>query len=315
MITTAKQSALPNNPFARIRMLWGNYWFLPLIPSAYSLAIWLTGNELRLEHYFFVVSCIGLGYGTRGSKALLLDLYPYVATGLGWDLVRYLRPLFVLPGRVLSCELRNLDSLFYFNNGRTIGETFAARATPVLDLICAVPYTIFVYLVLLYAGYLFFRDRPLLRVYLWAFAIANYISFVCWLLLPAAPPWYVHAHGCAVDLATLPNPAGLGRIDELLQIHYYRDFYARAATPFGAMPSMHCAYPIIGLVSAWRSASTPARLLHLGYTALMAFAAMYLDHHWLVDVIAGWATGVAGVFLARWWHNRRQNAAVATVAL
>ena len=33
----------------------------------------------------------------------------------------------------------------------------------------------------------------------------------------------------------------------------------------------------------------------------MSIAAVYLDHHWVIDVLAGWATAVIAVFLARRW--------------
>jgi len=166
------------------------------------------------------------------------------------------------------------------------------------DLLAAVPYAAFIYVALGYAIRLWFRDRAKMRRFLWAFALANGISFVTWLVLPAAPPWYIQAHGCAIDLAALPSPAGLGRVDELLGFAYFGHFYSRAASVFGALPSMHCAYPVLGLLTAWRGARLWTRVLHVGYALWMATAAMYLEHHWLIDVVAGWATAAAGVYLA-----------------
>jgi membrane-associated phospholipid phosphatase len=61
---------------------------------------------------------------------------------------------------------------------------------------------------------------------------------------------------------------------------------------------MHCAYPLIGLLTAWRSASWRTRPIHIAYTLVMAGAAVYLDHHWLIDVLAGWATALVAVVLA-----------------
>jgi membrane-associated phospholipid phosphatase len=64
------------------------------------------------------------------------------------------------------------------------------------------------------------------------------------------------------------------------------------------MPSMHCAYPLIGLLTAWRVAPFSTRALHVFYTLLMFAASVYLDHHWVLDGIAGWATGIVSVYLA-----------------
>jgi membrane-associated phospholipid phosphatase len=179
-----------------------------------------------------------------------------------------------------------------------VQEWIAAQHTPFLDLVFAVPYTIFIYLVFVYGTYLFFRDRPRMRHYLLAFAVGNYLSFACWLLLPAAPPWYVHAHGCLIDTSVAANPAGLSRVDAMLGIHYYASFYGRASAVFGAMPSMHCAYPLIGLLTSWRASGARTRVVHIGYWLLMSVAAMYLDHHWVVDIAAGWVTAALAVVIA-----------------
>jgi len=214
-------------------------------------------------------------------------------------LVRYARRPFVTADRVLGCELRSLElRTFSVAPGVTLQDWFQAHHTPFFDLLFAVPYTIFVYLVIGYAAYLYFKDRPRMRRYLLAFAIANYLSFAIWLVLPAAPPWYIRAHGCAIDIHALPSPAGLARVDELLGIHYYATFYGRAASVFGAMPSMHCAYPMLGLLTAWRATTWKTRPLHLAYALTMFVASNYLDHHWVWDGLMGWMTAFVAVVVA-----------------
>ena len=81
-------------------------------------------------------------------------------------------------------------------------------------------------------------------------------------------------------------------------ISYFHDFYARAASVFGALPSMHCAYPLIGLLTAWRAATWRTRPIHIAYTLIMFTASLYLDHHWLVDGLCGWAMAVFAVWAA-----------------
>jgi membrane-associated phospholipid phosphatase len=274
---------------------------LPLVPAIY--AAWVAAiGDLRIEHCLFALYAAVFGAIGPRTKRFLIDTSPIIAVAIGFDLVRYVRPLTVLPHRVLGCELRDLDlALSGAGSGRTLQESIVAAHTPALDLLFAVPYTIFIYLVFVTATYLFFRDRARMRHYLLAFAVGNYISFVCWLLIPAAPPWYVHAHGCAIDLSVAANPAGLTRVDELLGIQYFAGFYGRASAVFGALPSMHCAYPLIGLLTAWRFVGIRARLVHVLYTVLMSAAAMYLDHHWAVDVLAGWLTAMVSVAIAGAW--------------
>jgi len=295
----------------RVQALWGRRWFLPLIPSFYALIL-LAFGRLRPEHVVFALACVLLGFWGPRAKNFLVDVSPYVAVGIGYDLVRYVRPFFVTPERVLGCELRNAELvLFSVGPNTTLQDYFAVHHSPLLDLVFAVPYTVFVYLVILYAAYLYFRDRPRMREYLLAFGIGNYISFLCWLIVPAAPPWYLHAHGCAIDTTALPSAAGLARVDAYLGIGYYEMFYSRASSIFGALPSMHCAYPLIGLLTAWRKATPFTKPVHVGYTLIMASAAVYLNHHWVIDVIAGWATAVVAVWASRAWLSRTSTVEIA----
>ncbi len=280
--------------------LWGPWWLLPGgIPIGYALAMYWIG-DLRPEHVIIpMIACL-LAYAGPRSKQFFLDACPYLAVAFGYDLVRYARRPALTAERVLGCNLRDAElSLFSVSPGVTVQDYFAAHNNVVLDLIFAVPYTIFAYLAIVYAAYLFFVDRPRMRHYLWAFAIANFISFATWLIFPAAPPWYLRAHGCAIDLSAAPSAAALVRVDALFDMDYFARFYSRAASVFGAMPSMHCAYPLLGLLTAWKVISWKTKPLHIAYAALMACAAVYLDHHWILDVIAGWGVAIVSVVVAK----------------
>ncbi len=301
--------------YRHVAGLWGRGWPLPLVPLVYAVVLGLWG-QLRPEHLAFAVLAAVLGFAGLRSKQFLIDIAPYIAVAIGYDLVRYVRPFVVTPDRVIGCGMRQAElSLFSAAPGLTWQDFFATHHYPALDLLFAVPYTIFVYLALIYAGYLFFVDRRRMRLYLWAFAIGNFMSFATWLILPAAPPWYLRLHGCAIDVLAAPNPAGLARVDQLLGIHYYATFYSRASSVFGALPSMHCAYPVIGLLTAWRAASYRTRPIHIAYTLVMATAAVYLDHHWLIDVIAGWATALVAVLLSERVVSRLYGPALTAGAL
>ena len=284
---------------SHVGALWGRLWWLPLLPTFYALALVPLG-DLRPEHVAMALLCLGFGYAGPRAKRFLVDAVPFVAVGIGYDLVRYLRPIFVTPERVLACGLRNAElALFSVSPGVTLQDFAAVHHHVALDLLFAVPYTIFLYVTFVYAVYLYFADRGRMRVFGYAFGIANYLSFATWLTLPAAPPWYLRAHGCTIDTSVLPSPAALSRVDAFLGIQYFEGFYARASSVFGALPSMHCAYPLIGLLSAWSAASWRTRPIHIAYVWLMAAAAVYLDHHWVIDVIAGWALAVVAVFFSR----------------
>lgn len=307
---TVTRGAPPSRPgIVRHRQLISR--LFPLVPVLYVLIIAGVG-DLRIEHIVLVLVVVGLSaFGPR-ARAFLSDITPYVLVALGYDLVRYARRLFVTADRVTACGLRDFElSTFSVAPGTTLQDWFQRHHAPFWDVVFAVPYTVFAYLALLYSAYLYFVDRPRMRRYLWAFAIANFISFVVWMAFPAAPPWYVRAHGCQVSMADLPSAAGLLRVDQLLGVHYYESLYSRAASVFGAMPSMHCAYPMLGLLTAWRAASWKTRPIHVLYAVTMVVGSNYLDHHWLWDGIAGIALACVSVWLSSRLLGERKRTAAA----
>lgn len=289
----------------RIFSLWGYYWPIPLLVfPLYSLVMVAIG-DLRLEHVALTLGVWVLAVIGERTKNFLVDISPYLVVALGYDLVRYARPIFVSAERVAGCGLRDVElGLFGFGGQSTPGDWLIQHTSPVFDVLFAVPYTVFIYVAFIYAAYLYFIDRARMRRFLWAFAIANYISFIMWMVVPAAPPWYVREMGCVIDMTTAPSAAGLLRVDELFNINYFYNFYSRAASVFGAMPSMHCAYPAIGLFNAWKYIGWRTRWLHLLYLIWMFVAAVYLDHHWIVDAMAGWVLAFVSVLLAGWLSRR-----------
>lgn len=271
---------------------------LPLLPLGYTVLLFACGKA-RLDLLGISIGVALLGLWSVRTRRLLRELSPALVTALGYDAMRYLTPLLVSEQRVAACGLRRAElSLFQVAPDVTLGEFISSHHNPALDLFFAVPYTVFVYIAAGTAIYLYWRDIAQMRRYVLAFAIANFLAFAFWLIIPAAPPWYVHAHGCAIDLGAHANPAGLSRVDALLNIHYFENFYGKAASVFGAMPSMHCAYPMLGLLVAFPTARPWARLLHVFYAGWMFVAALYLDHHWMLDALVGWAVAFAAVRLA-----------------
>jgi membrane-associated phospholipid phosphatase len=123
---------------------------------------------------------------------------------------------------------------------------------------------------------------------MWAFFVMNVMGFVTYHLYPAAPPWYYHSHGCSVDvLAHASEGPNLARVDQLLGVHYFAGMYGRSSDVFGAIPSLHVAYPLLICIEVWRHVRWPLRLAGVGFFLLMCFSAVYLDHHWVIDVVIG----------------------------
>jgi len=125
---------------------------------------------------------------------------------------------------------------------------------------------------------------------------------------PAAPPWYVDRYGLGPARFDVPgNPAGGARFDALLGVTIFHDYYSRAPNIFGAIPSLHAAYPLLALFYAWRQRSLVAPCA--AYFLLICFAAVYLNHHYVIDLLWGAAYALAAGGAVERLARRREGKA------
>jgi inositol phosphorylceramide synthase catalytic subunit len=265
--------------------------------AAYSAA----RSDLRVEHVLLVLVAAGLAVIGPRTKELLFGLFPFGLVGVLYDGMRPFQKLGLSESRVLVCDLRALEArLFGWETGGerfTLHDFFRDHHLTALDVFSAIPYATFILWCVAGAIYLYVKDRPAMTRFAWGFLLLNVIGFATYHLLPAAPPWYFHAHGCGVDLATSPSEGPvLARVDALLGFGYFQGMYAKGSSVFGALPSLHCAYPLLLVIEGWRAFGPRMRAAAIAYYLAMVFAAIYLDHHWVLDALLGsaYAVGVAG---------------------
>lgn len=272
-----------------VRTLWpGGGALLPLPFVAWGISR-IVAHELRWEHLASMIVAPLLAYGSAGSKRLFLAVFPLGLLGLTYDTMGYVRDLGVTPARVHDCDLRALESALFGRPGWTVHDWLQAHPSDWLDRLCAIPYGTFLYAVVAFALFLFVRAPPsaVLR-FSWTFFAMSFLGFVTYHLYPAAPPWYFHAHGCSVDLGVHASEGpNLARVDAWLGVPYFAGMYGRSNDVFGSVPSLHVAYPALIAIEGWRWLSAPTRAATFAFAALMCFAAVYLDHHWIVDVVLG----------------------------
>ena len=280
--------------------------------TLYLLVTQLTMG-LRVEHLVLGGAfALFVAVGGRLYRFTLL-LLPCVATGVSYD---YFRLAQGLRGEVHIADLYHAELAWFgigSEGGRQIPADFLlAHTAPALDLLTGLAYILYLYVPFVCAIALFFIDeRRMMQVGL-AFFATNLLGMMVYLLYPAAPPWYVAQYGLGpVQLDALPSAAGAARFDELLGVSYFANFYSRSANVFGAMPSLHVAYPAATLLAV---APLGRRwvLPLAAFTLLVGFAAVYLQHHYVLDVLAGLGCAVVGWAFARgvlrrFWPAWRRN--------
>jgi inositol phosphorylceramide synthase catalytic subunit len=281
----------------------------PLAPFiAYALYSSLR-SDLRLEHLAMVAIVATLASVGPRTKELLVGLYPAGLTFILYDGMRPFQRVGLTSSRVLLCDLRSFEARFFGSGGSTFHDYWLTHHSTALDLFCAVPYATFIPWCIAGAIYLYVKDGNAMRRFMWGFLLVNVAGFITYHLAPAAPPWYFHAHGCVVDLAT-PASEGpaLARVDAVLGVPYFRGMYGKASSVFGALPSLHCAYPLLLVLEGWRAFGVKLKVLALAYYFAMLFSAVYLDHHWVLDAILGSVYAVAIALVVRVVGRARQPA-------
>jgi hypothetical protein len=275
-----------------LRGLWPGWAILAPLPFVADSGWAYARGQGHWENAAVVAIALALFVIGPRTKKLLVGVYPIGLVGLLYDSMRLVQHVGVSPQAVHLCDLRAAEAALFgvTMNGRrtTVHDWLQAHASPAIDRLCAVPYATFILVCVACAAWLYVRDYGRMVRFGWCFLALNLAGFVTYHLYPAAPPWYYHAHGCTVDVhAPASEGPNLARVDAWLGVPYFAGMYARSSDVFGAMPSLHCAYALLVVLEggalfapAWRAAS-------VAFFALMCFAAVYLDHHWILDAVAG----------------------------
>jgi len=284
----------------------------PALGLMYIAIVGLLGG-LRADHVF--VGMLGLLdlYNER-TRAFLRQFLPFILTGVIYDGMRY----FYWPaieGRVHVSEPYFLERSWFGIGGLTPNEWFQRHHWPALDLACGFAYLVYVAEYLSVAIVLFFQRRSeMVRTLALAFLVVNVLGFITYFIYPAAPPWYVAQFGLGparIDIQ--PDPAAAGRFDQLLGTHFFNEVYGRGVDVYGAYPSLHVAYPLMAVWAVFRVPSLRwARPHAVAFFLLMCLSAVYLQHHYVVDVLLGIAYATVTLALVeRLVHRRAARASSA----
>jgi inositol phosphorylceramide synthase catalytic subunit len=259
---------------------------------------------LRWEHVVIDVSFLLLALVGPRSRRFSLAALPMVIAAFQYDFLVYLwawaGPVHV--GDMFDAELR----LFGLRDASGVvipSAWFATRTNGVLDFVCGLAYLLYIPASIVTCVVLWWLDRSLLPRFALAYWLLNTMAVTTWFLFPVAPPWYVALYGFGpAVLDAAPYGAGALRFDALLGIHFFERFYSRCAWIFGAFPSLHVGDPTVVLLAVralgWRWTAVVG-----AYVLLVGFSAIYLGHHYVIDLVAGAVYAVLAWTLAGWMQR------------
>jgi len=166
-----------------------------------------------------------------------------------------------------------------------------------LDLLAAFVYLIhFAFAWIVAIGLYFYhrkkttaKGQPVIEpwTFLLTMGILNLFAVITQISWPTAPPWYVEQFGedQEANYETAGDEAGLARVDKLLRFGLFQSLYGQSPIVFGSFPSLHAAWPIV--ITVFAPEFKIFKIAGVIYCSIVWWAAMYLNHHYLVDLIGG----------------------------
>ena len=274
----------------------------PALGLAYIAVIAALGG-LRLDHVL-VGSLALLDLYNEKTRRFLALFFPFIATGVIFDSMRYVYwP--AVDGRVHVAGPYLLERKWFGIGGRTPNEWLDAHQSAILDLACGFAYLVYVGEYLAVALFLFFRQRfDAVRTFALCFLIANLLGFATYFIYPAAPPWYVTQYGLGPARTDIqPFAAAASRFDQFLGTHFFQEMYGRGVDVYGAFPSLHVTYPLIAVWMTFRLRELRwARVPAVLFFFLMCLSAVYLQHHYVLDVLLGIVYAVVTLAIVAGWR-------------
>ncbi len=270
--------------------------WLPILTILFLVFTFFT-TGIRPDHYALVVLVNTLFYASPATKRLIKGLSIFVVYWIIFDSMKSwpnwafhsvnIEPIYLLEKKLFGIQ--------YKGTALTPNEYLDLNASKTFDITASVFYLCWIPVPLLFSIYLYFSNKNLFLRFLMSFFIVNLVGFVLYYTHPAAPPWYYRDYGNVLITEMKSNAAGLLRFDTYFQTHFFKDLYSKGSNVFAAMPSLHAAYPLVGMYYAFKQPVKTIRIFYLIITAGIWVSAIYLYHHYILDVLAGIACAVIGL--------------------
>jgi membrane-associated phospholipid phosphatase len=266
-----------------------------IVISAFS--IW-RGISVSPDYFVIVLLLGAIALGRW--KDFLIDWLPFVALFLGYEILRglagssgidvhYSGPItfdnFISLGHQPTIWLQ--DHLYQH------GVVSALDVTATIFYFCHFAYP-------LTLGFIFWiKDRGLFRRFAAALLAMSFTAFVFFLLVPVAPPWLAAQQGYLPHVEKIINhtiPSGTSWFYQHLN-----------PNPVAAMPSLHAAFPVLGLLYGLRLWGRRAWPLALWCVAVF-FSIVYLGEHYIADALGGILFAGASYFVVESVYRRLRQA-------
>lgn len=282
-------------------------WLVGIAAVAVFLGVHAVLGGLRSDHGWLALAGLAAWVARGRAQPIALFIAPFLIMGAVYDGQRYWAAALRGPVRIAEPHAWELAWFGLTTAGEKITPSawWQLHTRAWLDLICGAVYLLFLPAFVGLAAWWRFRERRIeAQDVMWAMLWLNLAAYAIYLLYPAAPPWYVDRYGIGPAVLTAPpESGGAARFDALLGVSWFAQFYGRNANVFGAIPSLHVGQTFLAVLYAWRFRSL--RVFATGFWALVAFASVYLNHHYVVDGLVGMTLAVGAMVAVSAWRRQR----------
>ncbi len=247
-------------------------------------------GDLRPEHTFLVILWWFLFYAGEKTRRFAMAYIPFIIFWVLYDAMRAVPNYTVNTAHIQEPYEFEKHWFGIHDVGQllTPNEYFAAHTHKILDFLSGFFYINWMPIPLGFGLYLFLKNKPLFLEFALAFLLVNIVGFIFYYIYPAAPPWYVAKYGFDLHIGVPGSRAGLIRFDKLIDYPLFKNIYEKNANVLAAMPSLHATYPLIVLYYSIKAKMPKFWITIFAiFTLGIWFSAVYSNHHYVIDVIAG----------------------------
>ena len=216
------------------------------------------------------------------SRGFVMSFSPFFLLLLGYFSLKMMADDFSFADVTITEIIRLEKTLFFgYIPSALLQQAIPSGVRSVVVAICDALYLSHFVVPVIVGIILWHVRRDMFKRYMTGLVVLSYAGFLLFVLFPVAPPWWATYYGYLSGDEAVPL---ISRVPV--------DVMISSPNPVAAMPSLHAAYSMyvaVSVVLVWGRAK---RWVFL-YPLAVAFAVVYLGHHYVVDVLAGW--GMVGI--------------------
>lgn len=251
------------------------------------------GDVQPTPELLFAVIVMGFVW-QAGTRGFVRDFFPFVMIFLAWQAMRGWADN-LSPNDILISQLISTDRAMFGGIVPAVWlreNVYGTAISPYVNGLSHLFYLSHFVTPVVLAVLLWQNCRPLYWRFMIGLMALSYAGFATFVLFPAAPPWL------ASEWGYLPSKTPV-----LLHSTFPTVLYMASPNHVAAMPSLHAAYPTyiaVFCVWVWGKRVSAIFLLPL----LVSFSAVWLGHHFVIDLIAGCVygslTAMGVIFWTKW---------------